>query len=88
MSLYPPSRLWAALSGIDQDHESGILYADERQQWARQHPYVVPHNANTTVKMIQPTSADRGPSMAEGFRSIAERGAARRNGTAMNNNDM
>ncbi|KAI2732152.1 hypothetical protein CBS147332_1291 [Penicillium roqueforti] len=77
MSQYPPTRPWAALSSIDRDHESGLFYEDD-----------VPHTAKMTVNMSQPDFEDRGPSMAENLRVIAERSAARRNGTAMNKNDM
>lgn len=77
MSQYPPTRPWAALSAIDRDHESGLFYEDD-----------VPHTAKMTVHMSQPDFEDRGPSMAENLRVIAERSAARRNGTAMNKNDM
>lgn len=38
--------------------------------------------------MNQRAFADRGPSMAEGLRDIAQRGAARRNGTPVNKNDV
>ncbi|QQK40478.1 hypothetical protein Pdw03_3332 [Penicillium digitatum] len=82
MSQYPPVRPWATLSAIDRDHESGILYEDERQQWFRQHPNTVPRTEKRSRNRSQHVFTDRGPSMAKDLRGIAERGAARRNGTA------
>lgn len=88
MSQYPPIRPWATLNAIDQDHKSEILDEDERQQWFQQHPHVDLHIAKRIGNKSQRAFAERGPSMAEGLRGIAERGAARRNGTAVNKNDV
>ncbi|KAK4864139.1 hypothetical protein LT330_010169 [Penicillium expansum] len=88
MSPYPQVRPWAILSTINRDDESGILYEDERQQWLRQHPHAAPRTAKRSGNKSQRAFADRGPSMAEGLRGIAERGAARRNGIAVNKNDV
>jgi hypothetical protein len=88
MSEPLPTRPWPTLSAIDRDHESGILYEEERQQWLRQHPHVVPQTAKRSRNKNQRAFPDRGPSMAKGLRDIAERGAARRNGTAVNKNDV
>ncbi|KGO75498.1 hypothetical protein PITC_082050 [Penicillium italicum] len=88
MSQDSPVRPWAAPRAIGRDHESGILYEDERQQWLQQHPVVVPHTAKMSGNKNQRAFTDRGPSMAEGLRGIVERSAARRNGTAVNKNDV
>ncbi|KAJ5431133.1 hypothetical protein N7445_008865 [Penicillium cf. griseofulvum] len=88
MSQYPPTRPWAAPSSIDREYESGILHEHERQQWLRENPHVVPQAAKKIGKKSLRPFADRGPSMAEGLRGIAERGAARRNGTTVNKNDV
>ncbi|OQE32766.1 hypothetical protein PENFLA_c001G05279 [Penicillium flavigenum] len=88
MSEPLPTRPWPTLSAIDRDHESGILYEEERQQWLRQHPHVVPQTAKRSRNKNQRAFPDRGPSMTKGLRDIAERGAARRNGTAVNKNDV
>ncbi|KAJ5616983.1 hypothetical protein N7537_002097 [Penicillium hordei] len=88
MSHYPPVRPWATLSTIDREDEPLILYEEERQQWLRQHPHVVPQTAKRSRNKSQRAFADRGPSMAEGFRDIAERGAARRNRTPVNKKDV
>ncbi|KAJ6184206.1 hypothetical protein N7519_005507 [Penicillium mononematosum] len=88
MSEPLPTRPWPTLSAIDRDHESGILYEEERQQWLRQHPHVVPQTAKRSRNKNQRAFPDRGPGMAKGLRDIAERGAARRNGTAVNKNDV
>lgn len=88
MSQYPPVRPWATLSTIDREGKRSILYEEERQQWLRQHPHVVPQTAKRSRNMNQRAFADRGPSMAQGLRDIAERGAARRNGTPVNKNDV
>ncbi|KAJ5812784.1 hypothetical protein N7447_009807 [Penicillium robsamsonii] len=88
MSQYPPIRPWAALSAIDLEDEPGILYEDERQQWLRQHPHVAPRTAKKIGNKSLRPFADGGPSMAKNLRGIAERGAARRNGTAVNKNDV
>ncbi|CAG7948123.1 unnamed protein product [Penicillium nalgiovense] len=88
MSEPLPTRPWPTLSAIDGDYESGILYEEERQQWLRQHPHVVPQTAKRSRNKNQRAFPDRGPSMAKGLRGIAERGAARRNETAMNKNDV
>jgi hypothetical protein len=88
MSEPLPTRPWPTLSAIDRDHQSGFLYEEERQQWLRQHPHVVPQTAKRSRNKNLPAFPDRGPSMAKGLRDIAERGAARRNGTAANMNDV
>ncbi|KAJ5356629.1 hypothetical protein N7517_011238 [Penicillium concentricum] len=88
MSQYPPVRPWATLSAIDREDDPGILYEDEHQQWLRQHPRVAPHTAKRIGNKSLRPFADRGPSMAKNLRGIAERGAARRNGSAVNKNDV
>ncbi|KAF7520596.1 hypothetical protein PCG10_009086 [Penicillium crustosum] len=88
MSQYPPVRPWAILSTINREGERSILYEEERQQWLRQHPHVIPQTAKRSRNRSQRAFADRGPSMAEGLRDIAERGAARRNGTPVTKNDV
>ncbi|KAJ5497146.1 hypothetical protein N7463_009133 [Penicillium fimorum] len=88
MSQYPPIRPWAGLSAIDREDEPGVLYEDERQQWLRQHLHVAPRTTKKIGNKSLPLFADRGPSMAENLRGIAERGAARRNGTAVSKNDV
>ncbi|OQD71250.1 hypothetical protein PENPOL_c001G08765 [Penicillium polonicum] len=88
MSQYPPVRPWATLTTIDREDKRWIYYEEERQEWLRQHPHVVPQTAKRSRNMNQRAFADRGPSMAEGLRDIAERGAARRNGTPVNKNDV
>lgn len=88
MSQYPPVRPWATLSTIDRENEPLFLYEDKRQEWLRQHPYVRPQTAKKSRNRNLRAFADRGPSMAEGLRDIAERGAARRNGTPANKNDL
>ncbi|OQE44187.1 hypothetical protein PENCOP_c002G03145 [Penicillium coprophilum] len=88
MSHYPPAPPWATLGAINREHESGIPHEDERQQWLRQRLHVAPHTGKDIDKMSPRPFANRGPGMAESLRSIAERGAARRNGTAVSKNDV
>ncbi|KAJ5178228.1 uncharacterized protein N7500_000927 [Penicillium coprophilum] len=88
MSHYPPAPPWATLGVINREPESGIPHEDEREQSLRQHPHVAPHTGEGIDKKSPRPFANRGPGMAENLRSIAERGAARRNGTAVNKNDV
>ena len=83
-----PTCPWPTLSAIDRDHELEILYEEEHQQWRRQHSHVVPQTIKRIHNKNQGALPDRGPSMTKGLRDIAERGAARRNGTAVNKNDV